>query len=110
MEPSAMSFFHTLALKADLSAHEDPARSQALKDVELNKKCVNSLPVVNDWAARDAKLKQGFNFSVQLVKNRTRIFCVLSQTTEQSTQKPESFCLLVMIFHCISVKTTEDND
>jgi len=48
MEPSTMSFFHTLALKADLSAHEDPARWQTLKDVQLNKKYVNSLPVVND--------------------------------------------------------------
>ena len=43
-----MSFFHTLAFKADLSAHEDPARWQTLKDVQLNKKYVNSLPVVND--------------------------------------------------------------
>ena len=38
MEPSTMSFFHTLALKTDLSADEDPARWQRLEDFQLNKK------------------------------------------------------------------------
>jgi len=61
MKPSAMSFFHKLALKADLSAQEDPARWQTLKDFQLNKKCVKSLPVVNDGVERAVKLTQGLN-------------------------------------------------
>jgi len=70
-----MSFFHTLALKADLSAHEDPARWQTLEDFQLDKKYANSLPEVNDWAERAEKLAQDFNIQMQLVKNRNRIGC-----------------------------------
>ena len=37
MKPSAMLFFHTLALKANFSAHEDSARWQTLEDFQLTR-------------------------------------------------------------------------
>jgi len=61
---NTMSFFHTLGLKADFLTQEDPDRWQTVEHFQLNKKCINSLAVVNDRAERAVKLIQDFNSSI----------------------------------------------
>ena len=43
---NTLSYFQTLELKADLSAHENPEIRRQILDSQLNKKHANSLSVV----------------------------------------------------------------